>query len=291
MPDLQDSTRSRELRVALTQWHVTRDLAANVETAVAMIHEAGQQGADIVTLPENGLYLGTNAQMRAAALTVDSLEIGALRDAARTAAVSVVLGGFKRRTDAGSLYNTALVIGADGEVAGGYDKIHLFDANVGGQSFEASSVESRGDCPVIVSIRGVKVGLTICYDVRFPELYRQLALAGAEVLLVPAAFTFTTGEAHWEVLLRARAIESGAYVIAPATIRDASGDDAFQTYGHALAVDPWGKVLADLGDARRACKVLSLDLDAVSQVRSALPVLRGVQAQAYGRVPRLIEAA
>lgn len=291
MLDAKDSGKSREIRIALTQWHVTRDLAANVNTAVEMIHEAALQGADLVTLPENGLYLGTNAQMRAAALAVNSPEIEALKDAARTARVAVVLGGFKRRTETDTLYNTALVIGANGEVVGGYDKIHLFDANIGGQSFEASSVESRGDCPVIVSIGGVKIGLTICYDVRFPELYRQLALAGAEVLLIPAAFTYTTGEAHWEVLLRARAIESGAYVVASATIRGTAGDDAFQTYGHALAVDPWGKVLADLGDVGRACKVLSLDLEKVAQVRSALPVLRGVQAHAYGCTPRMIEAA
>lgn len=291
MSDLQDGTNPREICIALTQWHVTRDLSANVDTAVAMIHEAAEQGADLVTLPENGLYLGTNAQMRAAALAINSPEIEVLKDAARTAQVGVVLGGFKRRTDTGTLYNTALIIGPSGEVVGGYDKIHLFDANIGGQSFEASSVESRGDCPVILSIKGVKIGLTICYGVRFPELYRQLALAGAEVLLIPAAFTYTTGEAHWEVLLRARAIESGAYVVASATIRGTSGDDAFQTYGHAIAVDPWGKVLADLGDASRACKVLSLDLGKVSQVRSALPVLRGVQAHAYGCTPRLIEVA
>ncbi|HDR8923036.1 carbon-nitrogen hydrolase family protein [Burkholderia aenigmatica] len=291
MSEARQNIASRTLRVALTQWHVSREVAENVGTAVDMIRAAAGDGADLVTLPENGLYLGTNAQMRAAALSVDGPEIGALRNAAREAGVNVVLGGFKRKTADGTLYNTALVIGASGEIAGGYDKIHLFDAHVGGQSFEASGVETRGDCPAIIAINGVKVGLTICYDVRFPELYRQLALAGAEVLLIPAAFTWTTGSAHWEVLLRARAIESSAYVVASATIRGESGDDAFQTYGHALAVDPWGRVLADLGDADRAFRVLELDLGKVDEVRSALPVLRGVQTAACGRSPKLIEVA
>lgn len=278
----------RTLTVGLTQWHATRAVAANVATACALIRECA--GADLVLLPENGLMLGTNTEMRDAALTVGSPEIGALRDAAKQAGSAVVLGGFKRRLEDGSIRNTALVIGADGEIAGGYDKIHLFDARVGGQSFEASGVETAGERPVLLKVAGTMIGLTICYDVRFPELYRALALTGAEVLLVPAAFTHTTGTAHWELLLRARAVENAAYVVASATVRGAGSDqDAFPTYGHALVAGPWGEVLADLGTAPAASRVLRLDLDEVARRREALPVLRGVRPDVYGVPARLIE--
>jgi predicted amidohydrolase len=188
----------------------------------------------------------------------------------------------------GGIRNTALVIGADGEIAGGYDKIHLFDARIDGRSFEASGVETAGDRPVLLNVAGATLGLTICYDVRFPELYRALALAGAQVLLVPAAFTHRTGEAHWELLLRARAVENSAYVVASATVRGAD-DDAFPTYGHALAAGPWGEVLADLGTASAASRVLELDLSETDRRREMLPVLRGVRPDAYGVPATIIE--
>jgi predicted amidohydrolase len=278
----------RRLRVGLTQWHPTRDLAANLGVAVELVRAAGAQ-ADLVLLPENGLMLGTNAEMRAAALAADSPEIDALRDAAKAAGTAVVLGGFKRRTPDGEVFNTALVIGSDGEIVAGYDKIHLFDARVGGQSFEASGVERAGERPLVVTAAGVRIGVTICYDVRFPELYRTLATSGAEVLLVPSAFTHRTGSAHWEVLLRARAIENAAYVVASATIRGEDGTDAFETYGHALAVGPWGEVLADLGEQAPAWQVVDLPLAEVARVREALPVLRGVRPAASGATPAIIE--
>jgi Predicted amidohydrolase len=278
----------RRLRVGLTQWHPTRDVAANLAVAVELIRAAGPQ-ADLVVLPENGLMLGTNAEMRAAALTVDSPEIDALRDAAKAASAAVVLGGFKRRTTDGDVFNTALVIGSDGEIAGGYDKIHLFDARIAGQSFEASGVERAGDRPLIITVAGVRLGVTICYDVRFPELYRTLAVAGAEVFLVPAAFTHRTGSAHWEVLLRARAIENAAYVVAPATIRGEDGTDAFETYGHALVVGPWGDVLVDLGEQAPAWQVVELPLAEVARVRETLPVLRSVRTDASCAAPTIIE--
>ncbi len=157
-----------------------------------------------------------------------------------------------------------------------------------GQSFEASSVEQAGAAPMIVEIAGVKIGVTICYDVRFPELYRRLALAGAEVLLVPAAFTQTTGEAHWETLLRARAIENECFVIASTTVRGTAGDDAFETYGHGLVVDPWGKVITDLGIASPTQQVIELDLGLVEATRQKLPVLHHVRPQAYAAEPAFV---
>jgi predicted amidohydrolase len=284
---VSESAGQRRLRVGLTQWRPTRDVAANLAVAIRLIGEAGPR-ADLVLLPENGLMLGSNTEMRTAALSLDSPEITELRSAARNASTTVVLGGFKRRDDQGRIFNTALVIGPDGTIAGGYDKIHLFDARVGGQSFEASAVEQAGERPMIVEIGGVRVGLTICYDVRFPELYRRLALAGAEVILVPAAFTQKTGAAHWEVLLRARAIESAAFVVASATVRGDDGTDAFETFGHALVVDPWGEILADLGVGGPTSQVLDLALSEVDRVRTALPVLAGVRPQAYAAEPEII---
>lgn len=275
----------RGLRAGLTQWHATRDVLANLDIACELIADCAADGAEIVLLPENGLMLGTNAEMRAAALRLDGPEVGRLRAAAKAAGTTVVLGGAKRLSaDGEPARNTAIVIGPDGEYAGGYDKIHLFDARVGGQSFEASSVERAGGKPTLAQFKDTLIGLTICYDVRFPELYRRLALDGAEVFFVPSAFTRVTGRAHWETLLRARAIENAAYVIASATVGD-DPSDAFPTYGHALAIDPWGEVLVDLGDEPLAFAVLDLNLDTVTASRERLPVLRGVRPDAYAAEP------
>ncbi|WP_068321363.1 hypothetical protein N5P18_10315 [Janibacter terrae] len=272
----------RTLRVGLTQWHATRDVAANVELALRAIRGCAAEEADLVVLPENGLMLGTNVEMREAAFSEGGdPHLERIAEAARENDVVVVVGGLKNRTDEGT-FNSALVYDRAGELVGRYDKIHLFDARIGGQSFEASSVEQAGAAPVIVDVDGVAVGITVCYDVRFPELYRTLALEGAEVILVPAAFTRVTGAAHWEVLLRSRAIESAAFVIASATVHgDGEVPDAFETWGHALAVGPWGEVLADLGEEPFATTVLDLDLGEVSAARDRLPVLRGVRPDAY----------
>ncbi|MEE2060349.1 carbon-nitrogen hydrolase family protein [Rhodococcus artemisiae] len=270
------TTASRSLKVGLTQWHATTDIDGNLEVALRLIERAAADGASVVVLPENGLMLGTGLQMREAALSIDAAPVVALCTLARRLGVVVVLGGMKNRV-ADQVFNSALVIDTSGEVVVRYDKLHLFDANIGGQSFEASSVERPGDRLVVVEIDGIKVGLTICYDVRFPEMFRALAGAGAEVLLVPAAFTQTTGEAHWHTLLRARAIENHAFVVAPATVHSPTPDhtDAFVTYGHALAVGPWGEVLADLEESAEAVQVVELDLGEVDRARAKLPVLAG----------------
>lgn len=281
----------RGLRAGLTQWHATRDVARNLSIACQLVGECAADGAEVVLLPENGLMLGTNTEMRAAAIRLDGPEVAELCAAAKAAGTTVVLGGAKRVTGDGTpARNTAIVIGPDGELAGGYDKIHLFDAQVGGQSFEASSVEHAGDTPTLLRTGDALIGLTICYDVRFPELYRRLALAGAEVMFVPAAFTRITGKAHWETLLRARAIESAAYVVASATVGD-DPSDAFPTYGHALAVDPWGEILADLGEEPLAFTVVDLNLDTVTSIRDRLPVLRGVRPDAYAADPLILSVS
>lgn len=271
--------------IGLTQWRVTRDIRANLAVAEALVHRCAADGADLVLLPENCLCLGTNAEMRAAALSLASAELRPLADVARQMSVPVLLGGLKRRLDDGVVRNSAVLFDRLGQVAAVYDKIHLFDARINGQTFEASIVEQAGAQPVLVEIAGAAIGVTICYDVRFPELYRRLALAGADILLVPSAFTQTTGLAHWETLLRARAIENGCFVAASATVRGNDGRDAFETYGHALAVDPWGRVLTDLGTEDSVSRVVTLDLALVDESRSRLPVLKGVRPEAYKADP------
>lgn len=279
--------RGRHVRVGLTQLSPTRDLATNVAHAVDIVDRLAGDGPDVVLLPENCLAIGTNEEMRATAVREDSAEIDAIRAAARRAGAAVVLGGFKRIPDDGRIRNTALVIGPDGGTVARYDKIHLFDAKVDGHSYRASDVETAGDHPVLVDVGGARIGLTICYDIRFPELHRGLALAGAEVVLVPAAFTARTGAAHWEVLNRARAIENAVYVVSSATIAH-RGATSFPTYGHALAVDPWGEVIADLGTTPHGGVVLDLDLDRVGEVRDSLPVLAGVRPDAYAAAAELV---
>ncbi|MGN6782492.1 MAG: nitrilase-related carbon-nitrogen hydrolase, partial [Marmoricola sp.] len=263
-------------------------LAANRAAAVEAIRQASAGGAELVLLPENGLMLGTGDQMRAAAFDEDGPAIRELAAAAAAEDIVVVLGGMKNSTAQG-VYNSALVIGRDGGIAGRYDKIHLFDARIDGASFEASSREHSGSTPTLLRAGDITYGLTICYDVRFPELYRRLALAGADVLLVPSAFTEITGRAHWETLLRARAIENGCYVIASATIHGADRTgDAFATYGHALAVSPWGEVIADLGETSHGVAIIEIDPGAVDTARASLPVLQQVRNDAYVREPHSI---
>ena len=290
MPDKTDAAPvGHFLRVALTQMRVARDVATNVDAIVDLIRLAAAERPDLILLPENCLIQGSQIEMGAAALPRDSSAIVRLCDAARTAKACVVLGGFKERMPDGGIYNSALVIDAGGVIRGCYNKIHLFDASLGGITYRASSIETPGTTPVILNIRDAKIGLTICYDLRFPELYRTLALAGAQVFCVPAAFTQSTGEAHWDVLLRARAIENAAFVVASATVGggESGASTIAPTYGHALAVDPWGRVMANLGVAEHAHCTVTLDLARVFEARAALPVLRNVQSAACAP-PRLI---
>lgn len=283
---MPEAAPHRSLRVGLMQLQPTRDVQANLNDVLAAIEQAGAQGAELIVVPENALCIGSNAEMRAAAVRLDGPEITAIRDAARRAGATVVVGGFKQKSERSLLQNTALVIREDGGVQGSYDKVHLFNAVVNGTAFRASDVEAAGGQLVIANVKGVKVGLSICFDIRFPEMFRQLARAGAEVILIPAAFTQTTGEAHWEVLVRARAIENEAYVVASATI---TSDDAvqsgFETYGHALVAGPWGDVMADLGTAPKAVRVVELDLDKVTRIRTKLPVLDVCRPDVYANEP------
>ncbi|MDX3809141.1 nitrilase-related carbon-nitrogen hydrolase [Bosea thiooxidans] len=272
----------RRFRIGLTQWHVTRDREQNLDQACSLIRACGKDRADLVLLPENALFLGSNAEMRDASLPLEAPAFGRIAELAQEIGAPVLIGGVKRRDEAGTIWNSAVLCDRKGGITSIYDKIHLFDATIGGQRFQASQVESAGATPVVLDHAGATLGISICYDVRFPELYRKLTFAGAEILLVPAAFTRTTGAAHWEILLRARAIENSSFVVASATVSSHQGvADGFETYGHAMAIDPWGRVLADLGEEAPSSTVIELDLSLLADIRTRLPSLSHVRPDAY----------
>ena len=236
-------------RAACVQLSTGGVLAANIEHAVARIHEAAEAGADFVALPENVAFMAENAaDVRAHAAPEESHPaVAAFRDAAAKANVWLLAGTVAVTLDDGRLANRSLVISPEGAVAARYDKIHMFDVDLlEERSYRESETYRPGVAAVTADLPWLRLGLSVCYDVRFAALYRALAQAGAGMLAVPSAFTAVTGKAHWRVLLRARAIETGSYVIAPAQCGDHPGGRS--TFGHALIVSPWGEVLAEAKD-------------------------------------------
>src|SRR5919199_2150218 len=239
MPDL--------IRVACVQLTSRADKAANLEKAERLVAKAAASGADVVLLPEKWNAIGGVETLREAAETIESGEsIEAMSGWASRHGITLVGGSItERREGREKLSNTSLVFDPDGELTGVYRKIHLFDDEVGGHVYRESETEEPGDVPVVGTGEGWRIGLSVCYDVRFPELYRILALEGALILTVPSNFTRTTGEAHWEVLLRARAVENQAFVIAAA--QSGESPPGMTAYGNSMIVDPWGEILARAG--------------------------------------------
>jgi predicted amidohydrolase len=247
----------------------------NLRACAQHTQEAAAQGAQLVLLPENFAYFGSN---RGRAELAEDLEAGgqvldALRAMARMAQVTLIAGGMpERSSDAARPYNTAVVIDRQGDLIARYRKIHLFDVDLSQmQAYRESAGTLAGAEPVVVELEGWRVGLSICYDLRFPELYRALSSQGAEVLVVPAAFTKATGTDHWHPLLRARAIEAQCWVLAAAQCGDHPGSR--QTYGHSMIIDPWGTIVAECHDATG---MICFDLDPkrLDNVRARLPSLR-----------------
>jgi predicted amidohydrolase len=233
------------VKVAAVQLSSGPDSAANVERALDLIRSAASQGAVYIQLPEYFNFRGRASRYLDVAESVPGPTIDRLADVARELKVVVHVGStFERSPDPAKTFNTSVVISSNGEIQATYRKGHLFDVNVPG---EVESRESRsiaaGDQLSVVEVAGMHLGLSICFDVRFAEMYRQLALHGATVFAVPASFAVATGTVHWETLLRARAIESHAYVIAAAQAGTTS--EGFASYGHSMIVDPWGEILAE----------------------------------------------
>jgi predicted amidohydrolase len=309
---------ARVLRVACVQMNTRDDVLANVGVATELVEEAAAAGARLVALPETWLFKGHSEGIRASAEALDGPGNSRLAALAARHDVYVLAGSIYEPAGAdGRVFNTSALFGPDGGLVAVYRKVHLFDVTAGDTVYRESddvvagaglvtadvviaeprgpagcdhhrpaSAAARDSAPLVGTPGGeggagpgsVRLGLTVCYDLRFPELYRSLALLGAEVLCVPAAFTAHTGAAHWEVLLRARAIENGCFVIAPGQVGEhLPGRECF---GHSMIVDPWGAVLSVLHDGIGVC-VADLDLARLAEVRSQIPSLENRRPEVY----------
>jgi predicted amidohydrolase len=280
MPESYPAAMSDLLRVACVQMTSGPEKAANLEKGERLVGRAASTGADVVVLPEKWNAIGEADALRVAAEPLEGGEtVEAMAGWARQHGITLVGGSIAELRDGHEkLSNTSIAFGPDGEVLGVYRKIHLFDVEVEGNVYRESEAEEPGEEPVVVRGEGWPIGLTVCYDIRFPELYRILALEGAELVTVPAAFTVPTGRDHWHVLMRARAIENQYYVAAPGQIGETRPGKP--SYGRSLIVDPWGIVLAQAPDEET---VISAELDRarLRRIREKLPSLKNRQADAY----------
>lgn len=271
-----------QLRVGLIQMNSRADKLANLATAEQLIDQAAEQGARLVGLPEYVSYLGPKELHEENAEPIPGPTTERFAAKARQHGIYLLGGSILERSETpGMYYNTSTFFSPDGMLQAIYRKIHLFDIDITGNvSANESATISPGDQVVTVEVDGHVVGLSICYDLRFPELYRMLALDGAEVLFVPAAFTLYTGKDHWHTLLRARAIENQCYVLAPAQI--GPHDPHAQCYGHALVADPWGTVIADAPN-HEGVVTADIDFAYLRQVRAQVPSLANRRPSAYQR--------
>jgi deaminated glutathione amidase len=271
------------MRAAAVQLSSTPDRDRNLEAADRLTRAAAAEGAELVVLPEKWTALGTGDDLRAAAEPVGGGEASAwAASTARELAIDLVAGSISERVEGeDKLRNTSLHYGPDGELKAAYRKIHMFDVEVGGVEYRESDHEDPGEEAVLTATTdGVKIGLTVCYDLRFPELYRLLAVDGARILTVPAAFTVPTTRDHWEPLVRARAIENQAFVIAANQI--GKHPPNHRSGGRSLIVDPWGIVLAVAPDAE--CVITAdLDLESQADIRRRIPSLANRRPNAYRR--------
>jgi deaminated glutathione amidase len=268
-----------QLKVAAAQMCSGEDVAENLRVAADLVRAAGRDGAQLVGLPENFAYLGSSKDHKLAIAEPAGEDEGpgpilsAMRGVAREAGVWLLLGGFPEQVPGfpDRIGNTSLLLDPSGAIRARYRKMHLFDVEIpGGSRFCESDTIVAGDAPIVAETPWGGLGLSICYDLRFPELYRALASKGARIISVPAAFTRETGKDHWHVLLRARAIENQAYVFAPAQWGFHGGKRA--SYGHALVIDPWGVVLAECGE-RDGYALAPIDFAYQDKVRTTLPAL------------------
>jgi deaminated glutathione amidase len=267
------------LKVGLVQLRTPASQAAALAQAAPLVREAAAAGARLIATPE-----GTNILQRhkpslfeaMAPAESDAAVIG-LRALADELGVWLLIGSALVRRDDGQCANRSILVRPDGSVAATYDKLHMFDVDLPtGERIRESSSYTPGERAVVAEAAGALLGLTICYDLRFPALHNALAKAGAQVLTVPSAFTRSTGEAHWEVLLRARAIETGSFVLAPA--QGGEHEDGRRTFGHSMIVDPWGEILAQAEDDAPGVLLADLDLAAVGRARAAIPALANARA-------------
>lgn len=261
-------------RIAIFQSRTGIDPAANAEAVVGAIEAASQGGAKILFTPEMSGLLDRDTERASKRVrpAEEDLVLAACREAARSSGIWLHLGSLAVAAEGGKFSNRGFVIDSAGEIRATYDKIHLFDVDLPtGESWRESAVYRGGSEAVVVDGTPVgRLGLTICYDLRFPALFERLTDAGAQVIAVPAAFTVPTGRAHWEVLLRARAIEAGVFIVAAAQCGE--HEDGRRTYGHSLLVDPWGEIIIDM-DEQVGVGFADIDLGKVAEVRRRIPAV------------------
>ena len=260
-------------RLACVQTSSTDDMAANLAVATRLVHESADQGADFIALPEVfSLIQPERSKLVADAISEeDHPALAASRDMAKETGVWILAGSLSVLADEHRVANRSLLLNPDGEIVGRYDKIHMFDVDLGeGETYRESDTYRPGADTCIAPLPWGNLGMTVCYDLRFPQLYRSLAQAGADFLSVPSAFARPTGQAHWSVLLRARAIETGCFVFAPAQCGDHGGGR--RTYGHSLIVDPWGEIIAEAGE-EIGITIADIDPGKVAEARASIPSL------------------
>ncbi|MES1203818.1 MAG: carbon-nitrogen hydrolase family protein [Pseudomonadota bacterium] len=268
---------ARKLRIGVVQMRSGIEPAANRAAATPLLREAAAAGARLIATPECTTRLDRKRDRFLETLRAEQEEpeIGAWGKLAAELGVWIALGSASVASGDGRACNRSLLYKPDGKIAARYDKIHLFDVQLGGsETYRESATFAPGAEAVIAEgPMGAKLGLTICYDIRFPELYRALGSAGAEIIFVPAAFTKPTGQAHWEILLRARAIETGAFIVAAA--QGGVHEDGRTTWGHSTIVGPWGEIIAKLDHDEPGVLIADLDLDEVQSARAKIPAWTG----------------
>jgi predicted amidohydrolase len=277
-----------ELNVAAVQLSSGSDVAPNVDEAERLVNVAADRGAQYVQLPEYFNFLGPFSGFEGAAESIPGATTNRMARLAASRAVTLHLGSLLETSPVkGKFYNTSVLIGPSGDILATYRKIHLFDVNVPGAIVHRESdVITPGKEIVVARLTDYELGLSICFDVRFPELYRKLALAGADVIAIPAAFNAVTGRAHWDLLVRARAIENHAFVVAAA--QAGTTTDGIATYGHSLIVDPWGEVLAEATSDGPEIVMAALDLREVARRREQIAFMDFRRPDLYDQEPRVI---
>ena len=267
-------TPDKRFRAGLVQLRSGRSVEANLERAEALVRRAAQGGALYVQTPENTaiMELKPALVLEAAQSEEESAPLARLRTLAAELCIFLHIGSLAIKLDQTRTANRSYLIDPSGEIAARYDKLHMFDVDLaGGESYRESSHSRPGAKAMLADLPFGRLGLSICYDLRFPQLYRALATAGAEFIAVPAAFTRQTGEAHWHVLIRARAIETGAFVLAAA--QGGLHENGRATFGHSLIVSPWGEILAEAGEEPGVI-FADIDLAASSEARARIPALK-----------------
>ncbi len=266
------------MRAAVVQLNSTGDKARNLAAAERLVRAAAADGAELVALPEKWNLLAGGEELLAGAEPLDGPSLSAARGWARELGIHLLAGSVSERGEGEKAFNTSVLIGPGGDDLAVYRKIHMFDVEAGGVVYRESEHEQAGTEIVSGPVGDQILGLSVCYDLRFPELYRILAVRGARLIAVPSAFTLATGRDHWQVLLRARAIENQAFLLAPNQVGEAPPH--FSSYGRSVIVDPWGVVLATVPDGE-GFATAELDLAAQERVRESLPSLANRRPQAY----------